>query len=208
MSYNSDDDGDYVLLIPEVDDSDVEQEIAVLKLTHPKKKYRKDLVRKRLENKVRRVSLFFDISANIEVSPVFFEDNNPEPPVEVISQLLTWCYTQPPSIQNIIYEFLEEPDSDKIEDILKAITTVTHERYSVEKTSGQSGSLAQLILRSISADKNSPTPIEGLFEIARTSHISTRPEAAVRQTIRTYLSRKIIFQPDPEVRAYYRKPNK
>lgn len=204
MTLADDDFSDQILLIPEVDEDDVAQEAKLLEFRKPGVKANKALIRKRLENRSRRVVLFYDLSAQRSVSTEFFEDHLPEAPEHVISRLLSWCQDQPPHLQALLFDFLENPEFEKIDGILSQIAMVTHSRVPAEPTPARA-SLAQLIFRSISTNKDEPTSIEDLYDIARTQHISARPEAAVRQTIRTYLQKRVIYQSPSGEKSYYRK---
>jgi len=165
----------YYILPPAIEDADVNQEAELLRLMG--KRPNKAIIRAKLSYKHRRELLFSDDAKDAQ--PAFL---TPIISADVFEAITDWALAQNTLIAERIFDFLEDPSEDLLKDLLKQLRQagLVQEVAKAPKTS-TNNSLTQLVLRSLSTGAQ---PIEELYELARVSINSQRPEAALRQLLR------------------------
>jgi len=100
-----------------------------------------------------------------------------------LDSLIEWASQQADLVRLAVVEYLEEPDDEHLEAVLDLVDekAPTSERK-------KEASLASLIERAL------PATMEELYVLGRRQHRSNRPEAAVRQTIRSLTRRGRVFE--------------
>jgi len=178
---------DQELIESHIFDDDVNQELEVLKLmgiARPNKR----LVALKLQAQQNEL-LFAELTS--EGSLVLL-GTQPEPNTRAISELLHFALAHP-LIASIIYDFLEDPETNfdatlrelKRFGIIKSITRAY-------RTKSSGGSVAQLIIRLLT--NSGPQSRDQIIEAVTPSHISKRPAAAIRTTLRRLIASQVIQQ--------------
>jgi len=168
----------YTLQIPIICEDDVRQEAELLRLQGKNPSAR--LIRMRLEGQMTNEQVFSgDLGA--EASPVFLP--SPVASHATISALVQWACDQGDAIQEQILTFLDDPSEESLGQTLRALG------YSEERTH-ERPTLSSALRRALHA---APCSKDDLYALARSVHQSKRPEAAVRQFLR---SNQIPVNPD------------
>jgi hypothetical protein len=182
-------DDEFVDLIrPEVDPQDINQEMELQRLEKlargQEPHIRRDLITAKLSYSR---ELLHD--GNLYVDAEQLGDDGSTPPFEVVDQLVAWSIEQSAAIQEQMFRFFEQPEVE-FENTLKLL----HKKKLLSKPTRvitqERESLAALIERTLenAAREGKRIVKADLYEMARASHISRRPEAAVRQSLRRYIS--------------------
>lgn len=171
---------EYDLLIPAVLEEDINQEAELLRLSGktPSKKLL------RLKASVFREVLFADQLPG-SATPLF--EGVLIPPQGVIEQIVEWAVIQSEEVQSMIYRFLEEPSEEGLAEILSELRLQGVLLPPMDsKPPGKPMPFSQLLLYLL--DKNGPMTLDQIYTLAREHMLSRRPEAAVRQLLRRYIS--------------------
>ncbi len=153
--------------LPGIDHQDVLQEAELLRLQGKIPNLR--IIRKRLSRGV----LLYDLPPE-DAQP--FEESPYDP--EVTEALIDWALQQTEKIQERIFLFLEEPTHEAVPSLLIFLRRQNIPLNLID--TAPTGSLSKLLMRTL----HEPQYLDDLYELARRSHVSERPEAAVRQFIR------------------------
>lgn len=178
---------DYTPHIPEIDQDDVEQEYQLMMLEyknnplHGAETPSRNVIRKRLQS---RMGLSFS-EIPINASPMG-DDDELDRRIDATAQLIEWSFTQPTEVQNIIIDFLREPTEYKLTITLNRLTKYGVIEPSTFEVPRRPETLADLLKRQLQTSKQ--LTMDELYEIGRMNHVSKRPHAAVRQTIRRFES--------------------
>ena len=180
---------------PYVDQEDVEQEYQLLMLEYQNNPLRgtetpsRDIIRKRLQGRMSE-SLVGEIPIHATAMDPGGGDEL-ERRVEAASRIIEWSFSQPEEAQNIVIAFLEEPTEHML---TITINRLVSKGYidPVTYTPEPSGSLAELLKRQI--EQAGTMSFEELYELARIQHVSKRPNAAVRQTLRRFEKQGLIVR--------------
>ena len=157
-----------------VERQDIDQEVALLKLQgveHPNR----SLIYKRLARQ--EFASFDEMPESMSFSPVF--DSGPETDPFVIERLVNWAMEQEDDIATIVFEFLDEPSEDSLQDAMTRLTDAGISLEEVQPTKEKT--LTEFLLDRLF---HNDFTVDELYSLARTEYISRRPEAAVRQFIR------------------------
>jgi len=100
-----------------------------------------------------------------------------------LDTVIEWATSQAGAVQLAVVEYLEEPDDPHLDAVLDLIDQKAPTREARKETP-----LAQLIVRAL------PATMEALYALGRRQHRSNRPEAAVRQTVRSLKKRGLAFE--------------
>ena len=161
------------LTLPPVFPDDVDQEIWILR--NQGKNPRRDLVRKRLESRVVE-GLFSDIPSGISLELPWI-DYRPVS-LESIEVLVEWSLSQVKEVQQVIWNFLEDPD-DQLEKTLQQLQELGIVLQAPR--SKPQVTIKALILKAL------PATFDELVELVlMVSPNTRRPEATVRQFIRRH----------------------
>lgn len=108
-----------------------------------------------------------------------FQQFHPEPNLEAVEQLVKWAFEQTESVQEAIWEFLEDPE---------ALLEKTIEKLGLQKLDEEHGrqrkrekgekSLTQLVRDSL------PASYDDLLLLIQANCINERPAATIRQILR------------------------
>lgn len=120
------------------------------------------------------------------------------PPEETLEQLILWAMDQSEKVQQLVFQLLEHPNEKTLKFVMKKLTlegVILHEAEPVKELS-----FTQMVLNLLEKD---PRSLEDLYEFARNTITSRRPEAAVRQIIRRLIKENQL----EEVNGLYRRTN-
>ena len=110
---------------------------------------------------------------HMSVSPLY---NAPEVDHQVMEQLVEWALEQEDHIQTIIFDFLDSPDDESLEETMSKLSDEGIEMHEV--SAPRDRTLTDFILAHL------PLNLDQLYELARANYASQRPEAAVRTILR------------------------
>lgn len=160
--------------LPPVSSDDLEQEAALLRLQgvqNPSKR----LIHKRLS---RAEGIFSEIP--LGSAPLWSEE--PVPDRNVTEALVDWALQQSDEISDIVFNFLDHPEDQDLDEVIASLKTLGVEIYSFKrKKQSTPRSLTQIIIAEL---KKHPQTTQALYELARNIQPTRRPEAAVRQILR------------------------
>lgn len=181
-----DSESSFIIQAPTVDEDDVEQEAALLRLMG--KTPSKALIRKKLQ--VYGAALFSGELPFASAMPgTSVGDYSSYPSEEVVQVLGDWARTQPKGLAMAVMSFIEDPSEEQLQDILRLIRK-TPEAKQYRQAQGNN-SFSAMLKNFILTGKGSRS-IEELYEYARTVHSAKRPEATVRQALRRLIREGII----------------
>lgn len=169
---------------PAVDQEDVWQEIRIWSWMHGGRKPSRRVIEAKLAGEV-RTATYGEVPEEGQ-SPW---QHPPVPSAETISKIVEWALEQADPVQKAIWGFLEVPE-ERLEptlDLLGALGLLKGQKQS----KAPKGSLQALVFRSL------PATLPELYELARQEMTtSKRPEAAVRQAIRTLVGKGKVYERD------------
>jgi len=153
-----------------VDPQDVEQEAELLRLQgiNP----HKGIIWKRLAHKE---AIYDEIPSG--ASLLWSDEPYPDP--LVTEELVKWAMGQSEAISEVIFNFLESPSDEGVDEVTQQLKSLGVDLFSREVKKEKS--LTQIILELL--EKKAYSLVE-LYEIGRALQPSNRPEAAVRQIMR------------------------
>lgn len=193
---------DDLLILPYVDEDDVNQEVELLKLMGIEKP-NKSIIRARLA-KARELLYSEKLPRSARVLEYGLDDTS-NLSLSQIEQLTEWALEQEDETAcEMVLGFLDNPSEAALATILKYLVnhnliSRSNKKLASKKTTEQpkSVSLGSLILKTLSCEHQ--TPIEQLYELGRSVLHSNRPEAAVRQALRRLLSSRQIKEVSPKI---------
>ena len=172
-----------LLLEPERDDVLAQKSlVAFVKGVDPTK-----LSSQIIQKQMRTSTLSYGLSSDLPISAELFKapDALPLPPVDVVNKLIEWSLEQKNlTIQNIIFNFLEDPSSlEETLSQLEQMQVIRPEKVrNYYSKRNKKSSLTKLILRFIREYPGSDH--QSILEYVRGLHYSKRPDAAARQALR------------------------
>lgn len=180
---------------PYVDHEDVEQEYQLLMLEYQNNPLQgtdtpsRDIIRKRLQGRMSE-SLVGEIPIHATALDPGAGDEM-ERRVEAAAQLVEWSFSQPEEAQNIIIAFLEDPTEHMLTITINRLVKKGYIEQPEEPSDDRpTASLADLLRRQI--EQAGTITLQELYELARVQHVSKRPNAAVRQTVRRFERQKLV----------------
>lgn len=188
-------DEDTLLVISEISPEDVEQEAALFEWLHREegKRANKAIIKRNL-GKIHREYLFSTWSDTYTL--IEWQSAHPEVPQVTIERIVNWAIEQSEDIQEKVFQFLESPSEEELKGLLMFLKkTGTIEKVpNLKKMGAKSVSLRVLIMNLL--EDGQPHSVQSLYELARSTMNSARPESAVRQAIRRLLRAKTVFEPE------------
>lgn len=161
-----------VILSP-IDQDEVEQEARIWEWENPGRKASRWLIHKRLTS---QRDLLFGPGYAPETSG-FAWKSTPLPPQEVLARLIDWGLQQSGPIQEIVWEFLDDPE----ERLTQTLEALAKQGVILHSTSGaRELSLSDIMLEALPATRAE------LVTLATSITSSRRPAATVRQWIRRH----------------------
>lgn len=182
-------------LVPEVSAEDVEQEYQLLMLEYQNNPLRgtetpsRDIIRKRLQGRMSE-SLVGEVPIHAQAIDMGGGDET-QRRVEASIKLVEWSFSQEKEAQNIIIAFLEDPSEHMLTITINRLVRLGY-IDTVTYTPEAPASLADLLRRQL--EQNGIMAFADLYEIARNQHVSKRPNAAVRQTLRRFESQGLLVR--------------
>jgi len=163
-------DNPFILQASIVDNDDIDQEMALLKLEGITASRR--IVSMKL---MQKSEALFQGDPGAMASPII---TRTLPPAEVVQMLISWATQQDNDIAQAILDFLVEPDEEELETLVKLLKRqgLAHKTKPAAKAVLSDTLTAYLSKR--------PRSKEELYDYTRTMHTANRPEAAVRQYLR------------------------
>ena len=118
--------------------------------------------------------------ASSEAIPAF---SQLAPDWDLLEKLAEWGLQQSAKVKLALLEYLEDPTETQLSEFLEIAGLVDNSPLSKKPLS-----LSKLIQQVL------PATQDELYSLARTHHRSKRPEAAVRQTLRTLIKKSVIYE--------------
>ena len=168
------------LILSHLDEDDIQQEIELRKLEGKDRVSRKIIIQQMIRE---NTDLHFANSQDLPDDALAVSKGSPQPDPGTLKALVDWSIDQPEEIQAMVFGFLDDPTDEKLKELTKWLKAHGVEITKLEKP--PRGSFADLLRRHLAAVGESS--MEELYQLARNTHTTERPEATTRQLVRRLL---------------------